>query len=243
MSRGRFWDYVASRARVLGALGALRDVGGTGGVEHEGGVRRPRGSSVEQDGLGPFPPLAVAGPRPLSRSKLDRLRWTGRHAGCEPQARHVQVAEVVRRVVRGGGRAAAVTVRMAPGLPVVAGDSRRMEAAIAGLVDHAIRRNPLGDRVLVRAEVAGTGPDPGSDRAAGRGGSSPGRARVEIRVSDHGTYEPPEARRRPPAGPRAHGPVGPALHHLVLAAGGRLAVEPTPGGGLTVVLLLDVAHE
>ncbi|WP_257032264.1 hypothetical protein [Streptomyces sp. 1331.2] len=42
---------------------------------------------------------------------------------------------------------------------------------------------------------------------------------------------------------RADGPVGPALHSLVLAAGGRLAVEPTPGGGLTVVLLLTVAYD
>ncbi|MBV2155917.1 hypothetical protein [Kitasatospora sp. SUK 42] len=273
MSRGKLWGYVASRARVLGALGAGSGVGGTGGVEDKGGARRPGSTPAGQEDLDPFRPLAMAGPRPLSRTELAQLRWTGRHAGCDPQARHVQVAEVVRRVVRGGGRATAVTVRIAPGLPVVVADARRLEAAIAGLVDHAMRRNPLGGRVLVRADVtdagitdagatnagitdagatdvevadAGvtdTGPDLGSNRAPGRGGPAPGRARVEVRVSDRGAHEPPGAREALSADPRAGGPVGPALHNLVLAAGGRLAVEPTPGGGLTVVLVLGVAYE
>ncbi|MFJ9845802.1 hypothetical protein ACIRYZ_36245 [Kitasatospora sp. NPDC101155] len=229
MARGKLWCYVASGARALGALGGARR-----------SDRRVGKGAPEV--LGPVPPVAVASPRTLSRTELDRLRWTGRQAGCEPQARHVQVAEVVHRVVRGGGRAAAVTVRMAPGLPVVAGDARRMEAAIAGLVDHAIRRSPLGDRVLVRAEITPT--RPAAPRAAtGRGGAARRRERVEIRISDRGSYEPPEAREWLPTGARATGPVGPALHSLVLAAGGRLAVEPTPGGGLTVVLLLAVAYD
>ncbi|MFI9364086.1 hypothetical protein ACIG5E_23990 [Kitasatospora sp. NPDC053057] len=229
MARGKLWGYVASGARALGALG------GAGGAERKGGT----GTA---EGLGPYPPIAMAGPRTLSRTELDQLRWTGRQAGCEPQARHVQVAEVVRRVVRGGGRAAAVTVRLAPGLPVVAGDARRLEAAVAGLVDHAIRRSPLGGRVLVRADIRRTGPT-APRTGAGRGTTAHGRERVEIRISDRGAYEPPEAREWPLAGVRAAGPVGPALHSLVLAAGGRLAVEPTPGGGLTVVLLLTVAYE
>ncbi|MFE5585039.1 hypothetical protein [Kitasatospora sp. NPDC056531] len=232
MARGKLWGYVASGARALGALG------GTGRSDRKGG----KGGKDALEGLGPVPPVAMASPRTLSRTELDRLRWTGRQAGCEPQARHVQVAEVVHRVVRGGGRAAAVTVRVAPGLPVVAGDARRMEAAIAGLVDHAIRRSPLGGRVLVRAEVTRT--RPAAPRAAtGRGATARRRERVEIRISDRGSYEPPEAREWMPPGVRATGPVGPALHSLVLAAGGRLAVEPTPGGGLTVVLLLAVAYD
>ncbi|MET8628826.1 hypothetical protein ABZW30_34660 [Kitasatospora sp. NPDC004669] len=229
MAHGKLWGYVASGARALGALG------GAGGTDH-------KGVEVTPEGLGQVPPVAMASPRSLSRTEMERLRWTGRHAGCEPRARHVQVAEVVRRVVRGGGRATAVTVRVAPGLPVVAGDARRLEAAIAGLVDHAIRRSPLGGRVLVRAEVARTGPT--APRAtAGRGTTARRRERVEIRISDRGSYEPPEAREWLLAGVRATGPVGPALHSLVLAAGGRLAVEPTPGGGLTVVLLLTVAYD
>ncbi|MFD5464377.1 hypothetical protein ACFWIQ_16365 [Kitasatospora sp. NPDC127059] len=247
MTRGKLWGYVASGARALGALGG---VGGAGAVDRKDDGGAP-------DGLGPFPPTAMAGPRTLSRTELDRLSWTGRQAGCEPQARHVQVAEVVRRVVRGGGRAVAVTVRLAPGLPVVAGDARRMEAAVAGLLDHAIRRSPLGSRVLVRADV--TRPGPAAPRTAaepditgqvttghgtsGRGTAGRSRERVEIRISDRGTYEPPEAREWLLAGVRASGPVGPALHSLVVAAGGRLAVEPTPGGGLTVVLLLAVAYD
>ncbi|MER7669633.1 ATP-binding protein [Kitasatospora sp. NPDC096128] len=232
MARGKLWGYVASGARALSALG-----GGAQSAERAGGV----------GGVGPYPPLAMAGPRTLSRTELDRLSWTGRQAGCEPQARHVQVSEVVRRVVRGGGRAAAVTVRLAPGLPVVAGDARRMEAAIAGLLDHAIRRSPLGDRVLVRADVKRAGlsaPRPAAGRGGtGRGTAGQSRERVEIRISDRGSYESPEAREWLLAGVRTTGPVGPALHSLVLAAGGRLAVEPTPGGGLTVVLLLSVAYD
>ncbi|MGW2373064.1 MULTISPECIES: ATP-binding protein [Kitasatospora] len=235
MARGKLWGYVASGARALGALGGAG--GGVGG----GGAGRKDGAGAS-NGLGPYPPIAMAGPRTLSRTELDQLRWTGRQAGCEPQARHVQVSEVVRRVVRGGGRAAAVTVRLAPGLPVVAGDARRMEAAVAGLVDHAIRRSPLGGRVLVRADVGRAGPA-APRTAAGRGTSARGRERVEIRISDRGAYEPPQTREWLLAGVRATGPVGPALHSLVLAAGGRLAVEPTPGGGLTVVLLLAVAYD
>ncbi|MEU6968680.1 hypothetical protein AB0A71_13230 [Kitasatospora aureofaciens] len=229
MARGKLWGYVASGARALGAFG------GAGGAEHKGAAGTP-------GGLGPYPPVEMAGPRTLSRTELDQLRWTGRQAGCEPQARHVQVAEVVRRVLRGGGRAAAVTVRMAPGLPVVAGDARRMEAAVAGLVDHAIRRSPLGGRVLVRADIRRTGPT-APRTGVGRGTTAHRRERVEIRISDRGTYEPPEAREWLLAGVRPSGPVGPALHSLVLAAGGRLVVEPTPGGGLTVVLLLTVAYD
>ncbi|MDH6709645.1 hypothetical protein P3T27_006393 [Kitasatospora sp. MAA19] len=228
MARGKLWGYVASGARALGALG------GSGG---------PGGRAVGEE-AGPFHPGAMATPRTLSRPELERVRWTGRLAGCEPQARHVQVAELVRRVVRGGGRAAAVTVQVAPGLPVVAGDARRLEAALAGLVDHAIRRDPLGGRVLVRAGMAGgSGAAAAALRSAGLSGAALPRGRVEIRVSDRGSSELPGAREWLLAGVRADGPVGPALHSLVLAAGGRLAVETTPGGGLTVVLLLVVAHD
>ncbi|MFE4518540.1 ATP-binding protein, partial [Kitasatospora sp. NPDC056783] len=183
-------------------------------------------------------PGAMAAPRALTRPELERLRWTGRQAGCEPTARHVQVADVVRRVVRGGGRAAVVTVRIAPGLPVVAADARRLEAAVAGLVDHAIRRSPVGGRVLVRVGVAGGA---SGRRAAGRAAAN--RGRVEIRISDRGAHESPEAHEWLFADVRRDGRAGPALHSLVLAAGGRLAVETTPGGGLTVVLLMTVAHD
>ncbi|MFF7995288.1 hypothetical protein ACFZDG_36660 [Kitasatospora xanthocidica] len=248
------WGYVASGARALAAFG------GTGGTGRRSGTGRAGGPAPAEgeEGLAPFQSGAMAAPRALSRTELERLRWTDREAGCEPTARHVQVADVVRRVVRGGGRSAAVTVRMAPGLPVVAGDARRLEAALAGLVDHAIRRNPPGGRVLVRADVAGgpsiwrpsgraaaaRGPGAGRGRAHddGRYGGR-GRGRVEIRISDRGAHVLPEAREWLLAGIRSDSPAGPALHSLVLTAGGRLAVESTPGGGLTVVLLLTVAHE
>ncbi|MFG2914950.1 sensor histidine kinase [Kitasatospora sp. NPDC048298] len=240
MARGRLWGYVASGARALGALGGTVGAVGAGGTGRRGGPGRvgARARAEAEEGPGPYSPGAPAAPRALSRTELERLRWTGRQEGCEPMARHVQVAEVLRRVVRGGDRAAAVTVRVAPGLPVVAGDARRLEAAVAGLVDHAIRRSPPGGRVLVRADVAG-----GASvlRAPGRTAETLGR--VEIRVSDQGAHEPSEARAWLIGGGRADGPVGPALRSLVVASGARLAVEPTPGGGLTVILLLTVAYD
>ncbi|MER7754953.1 ATP-binding protein [Kitasatospora sp. NPDC097643] len=243
MARRNLWGYVSSGARALGALGVAGGSGRVGAPGRVGGAGRVGGvggAALDED-PGPYHPGEMAGPRALSRSELERLRWTGRQAGCEPQARHVQVAEVVRRVVRGGGRAAVVTVRLAPGLPVVTGDARRLESALAGLVDHAIRRSPLGSRVMVRVDVAGAA---GARAVAPGGAGAVGRprGRVEIRVSDRGPCELPEAREWLLAGVRADGPVGAALHSLVLASGGRLAVECTPGGGLTVVLLLTVAH-
>ncbi|WP_031070568.1 hypothetical protein [Streptomyces sp. NRRL WC-3742] len=248
MARGKLWGYVASGARSgARALGAFGKPGRTGSASL--GHLRETAAGVAAEGLGAVRPGVVAGPRALTGPELDRLRWSGRQAGCGPMARHVQVAEVLRRVVRGGGRAAGVTVQVAAGLPVVAGDARRLEAAVAGLVDHAIRRSPLGARVSVRAEVAGglpEGLDGGPARlgagpaAVGRGG---GRGRVEIRIADRGWYDAPQAGEWLLAGVRQGAPVGPALHSLVLAAGARLAVEPTPGGGLTVVLLMAVAQE
>ncbi|WP_395293182.1 hypothetical protein ACF9IK_05935 [Kitasatospora hibisci] len=199
----------------------------------------------------------MAGPRPLSRAELERVRWTVRPIGCGPQPQHVQVAEVVQRVLRGGGRAAAVSARIPGGLPVVKGDARRLETALAGLVDHAVRRSPAGSAVVVRAEVAAGGrtrPRRAGDAddaggLGGGGGPDPesgwrgAPARVEVRVVDRGPCELPEARQWLLAGMRTSGPVGPAVHGLVRAAGGRLAVEQTPGGGLTVVLALTVALE
>ncbi|WP_344331992.1 sensor histidine kinase, partial [Kitasatospora putterlickiae] len=165
----------------------------------------------------------------------------------EADARHVQPAELVGRVLRGGGRAASVTARVPVGLPVVVADSVRLEAALAGLVDHAIRRNPQGTRVLVRAD-----PLPGPDgRFGGRGGATE-PARVEVRVVDRGASEAPGARQwlfGRPAGTAAGdpedgtGPVGPSMAGLVRAAGGRMEVEQTPGGGLTVVVVLSVARD
>ncbi|MFJ9694455.1 hypothetical protein [Kitasatospora sp. NPDC101183] len=249
MARGKLWGYVASGARALGAFGGAFAGPGRKG---EAGHLRETTVGAAAEGLGAVRPGVVAGPRALTGAELDRLRWSGRQAGCGPLARHVQVAEVLRRVVRGGGRAAGVTVRVAPGLPVVAGDARRLEAAVAGLVDHAIRRSPLGARVSVRAEVAGGvrgGVQGGAAELAGLSGPSGSsaregaRGRVEIRIADRGWYDAPQAGEWLLAGVRHGAPVGPALHSLVLAAGARLAVEPTPGGGLTVVLLLVVARD
>ncbi|WP_406195639.1 hypothetical protein OH807_07885 [Kitasatospora sp. NBC_01560] len=229
MARGKLWGYVASGARVFGGLGAFGGVGGAGaGGGHGGGAD---GDAAAAGGPVRLPRGPMAGPRALSRSELERVHWTDRGDGCGPQAPHVQVAESVRRVLRGGGRAGAVVTRIPAGLPVVVADGRQLESALAGLVDHAIRRSLPGDRVLIRADVV-----------PGRPGSGvAGRARVELRVVDRGSSVLPEARQWLLAGLPAAGPAGATGDGLVRAAGGRLAVEQTPGGGLTVVLTLAVA--
>ncbi|MFF2954787.1 hypothetical protein ACFVVU_25990 [Kitasatospora sp. NPDC057965] len=298
MAGGKLWGYVASGARALGGLGPLGRSGalagarllkgvGAGGRPEPGGRAGALGGAVATavaGGQGRSGPGGMAGPQPLSRPELERLRWTDRAGGCVPDARHVQPAELVGRVLRGGGRASAVTARVPVGLPVVVADSVRLEAALAGLVDHAIRRNPPGTRVLVRADAlpgpagrpAGRGASGGPGGSGGRGraefaevvgGSDPwaaAPARVELRVVDRGSSEPPEARRwlfgrvhgggpggagGGAGGGRAGGPeggserVGPSISGLVRSAGGRLEVEQTPGGGLTVVVVLTVARD
>ncbi|MFF2660209.1 hypothetical protein ACFVUH_22975 [Kitasatospora sp. NPDC058032] len=288
MAGGKLWGYVASGARALGGLGPLgrsgalagarllKGVGGGGRPEPVGRAGALGGAvaTVAAGGHGRSGPGGMAGPQPLSRPELERLRWTDRAGGCVPDARHVQPAELVGRVLRGGGRASAVTVRVPVGLPVVVADSVRLEAALAGLVDHAIRRNPPGTRVLVRADaLPGPAGRPGGRGASGGsggwgraefaevfGGPDPWAAesaRVELRVVDRGSSEPPEARRwlfgraygGGAGGGRAGGPeggserVGPSISGLVRSAGGRLEVEQTPGGGLTVVVVLTVARD
>ncbi|MFF1796218.1 hypothetical protein ACFVXQ_18695 [Kitasatospora sp. NPDC058263] len=267
MARGKLWGYVASGARALGGFGAF---GAAAGGGRGGGPGAGEDGTGEKAGFGPAdgfgrPPAGVmAGPRELSSPELERVRWTDRAEGCGPRAPHVQVADVVQRVLRGGGRAGQVAVRIPAGLPVVVADARRLESALAGLVDHAIRRSPWGARVLVRADVVDAGAvDPGvrdfggrdvprAGAGAGAGGAAglasaagpgAGRARVELRVVDRGQSELPEARQWLLAGLRSAGAAGPAVDGLVRAAGGRLAVEQTPGGGLTVVLALSVARE
>lgn len=237
MAGGKLWGYVASGARVLGGLGPLGRSGALAGarlLKGVGGGGRPEpdrpgamiAAPIGTVGAGSPGRSAVggmAGPQLLSRPELERLRWIDRAGGCVPDARHVQVAEVVGRVLRGGGRGASVVVRLPVGLPVVIADAPRLEAALAGLVDHAIRRSPTGARVLVRADPL-PGPDgllgarggvgPGGvfgRRAAGKGSLGKGAftggafggseawtadpARVELRVVDRGASEPPDARR------------------------------------------------
>ncbi|MFJ4093265.1 hypothetical protein ACIPYS_16940 [Kitasatospora sp. NPDC089913] len=343
MAGGKLWGYVATGARALGGLGPLGRSGALAGarlLKGVGGGGRPEPDRQASMLAAPIGTVGagtpgrsagggMAGPQLLSRPELERLRWIDRAAGCVPDARHVQVAEVVGRVLRGGGRGASVVVRLPVGLPVVIADAPRLEAALAGLVDHAIRRSPAGARVLVRADPlpgpegllgarGGVGPggmfgrgtsgrgSPGKGAlgkgALGKGAFSGGSptggaiggaaawtaepARVELRVVDRGTSEPPEARQWllagmygepgiPGAGwapgggsggPGSGGgsgwatggagdttvprrgkgrpePVGPSISALVRAAGGRLRVEQTAGGGLTVVLVLAVARD
>lgn len=250
MARGKLWGYVASGARALGGFGAF---GGTGGSGRGGGPGGGVNGTEEAAGFGPAAgpgrPRAgvMAGPRELTRPELERVHWTDRAEGCGPRAPHVQVADVVQRVLRGGGRAGQVAVRIPAGLPVVVADARRLESALAGLIDHAIRRSPWGARVLVRADVTDAPQGPAGAAGSGARGSSAGpggiRARVELRVVDRGQSELPEARQWLLSGLRPAGAAGPAVDGLVRAAGGRLAVEQTPGGGLTVVLVLAVARE
>ncbi len=123
----------------------------------------------------------------------------------------------------GGAGAHAVRLQLPQGLPPVVADGPELGRAVAELVGHAVRRSPPGVRVLVRAAVA-AGADGRLDR-------------VEIRIVDRGTSVPGGARYWSTGGL----PGGPAVSALLRAAGARIGVEETPGGGLTAVLVLRLA--
>jgi two-component system, OmpR family, sensor histidine kinase KdpD len=111
------------------------------------------------------------------------------------------------------------------GLPGVETDPSLVERAIANVVDNALAWSPDGEVVLVDA-VAGP-------------------KQVQVRVVDHGPGIPVDARATmflpfQRHGDRSNGAgVGLGLavaRGLLVAVGGELAVEDTPGGGTTMVI-------
>ncbi|MEJ1112994.1 ATP-binding protein [Paenarthrobacter sp. CCNWLY172] len=127
-----------------------------------------------------------------------------------------------------------------PNLPPVQADAGMLERVVANIVENAVKYAPESDVVLTAR--AGAGITLG-DRPAG-----------ELRIVDHGRgvgseevltmFQPFQRFGDSPApGHTAGGGIGLGLavaKGFCEAMGGRLAAEPTPGGGLTMVVTLPL---
>ena len=131
-------------------------------------------------------------------------------------------------------------IDMADGLPLVDVDYLLMEQVFCNLLENAARYTPAGTAVTVRADVV----VPGGGAGAGE---------VEVAVIDHGPGVPEQERDRifdEFYRPRVEGrgPVGTGMglaivKGIVEAHGGRIRVEPTPGGGATFAFRIPLARE
>ncbi|MFI0479584.1 ATP-binding protein [Actinomadura sp. 9N215] len=138
--------------------------------------------------------------------------------------RTVAAEDVVPRVLADMGPAE-VQISVPDGLPEMRADPALLERVLANLLTNAVRYNPPGEPVLVTA--------------------SSHADRIELRVIDRGPGIPPENRDRvfepfQRLGDRDNTTgvgLGLALARgLAEAMGGSIAIEETPGGGLTMVL-------
>jgi two-component system sensor histidine kinase KdpD len=143
--------------------------------------------------------------------------------------RDVGLEEVVPAAIKGlGERGSAVDVSVDETLPRVHADAALLERAVANVVDNAVAWSPPGKAVRVEAgAIAG---------------------RVDLRVVDQGPGIPADQRERvflpfQRLGDQSNGTgtgLGLAVARgFVEAMGGEIAVEDTPGGGLTMVVSLD----
>ena len=140
------------------------------------------------------------------------------------------VADAVAGALRSlSGPTGSVEVRVADDLPAVLADRSLLERAIANVVDNARRYSPAGSPVTVSAEMVG--------------------GRVHVCVADRGPGIPSDRRdgvRAPFQRLDDHGGDGVGLglsivDGFVRAMGGSVVLDDTPGGGLTVTLVLTAS--
>jgi two-component system sensor histidine kinase KdpD len=132
----------------------------------------------------------------------------------------------------------AIRVDLAPNLPLIDADLGMLERVIANIAENALKYAPGSDVAIV-------GPSGGSATA-----TIEGRPCGELRIVDHGRgvsaanvitmFEPFQRLDDAPDG------LGIGLGLAVAkgfteAMGGQLAAEPTPGGGLTMVIRLPLS--
>ncbi|HEY8663254.1 MAG TPA: ATP-binding protein, partial [Propionibacteriaceae bacterium] len=136
--------------------------------------------------------------------------------------------EVLRGVVRrGAGR---LELDIPDTLPLVVADGGLLERVIANLVDNAERHVGTGEQVLIKAYAA--------------------ESNVVVEVVDHGPGVAPDRLEEIFApfqhfGDRTTTGVGLGLaiaRGFTEAMSGTLAASPTPGGGLTMTITLEVAR-
>ena len=143
-----------------------------------------------------------------------------------------EVVDSVLAIIAPKAEAGRVTLaaHLAPGLGPVSADRDRLAQILINLVDNAVKYTPAGGRVTVGARRTEDG-------------------RVEVAVADTGVGIPPADLPRiterfyrvDKARSRELGGTGLGLaivKHLVLAHGGALAIDSTPGRGTTVRVTL-----
>ncbi|WCO67161.1 sensor histidine kinase KdpD [Iamia majanohamensis] len=152
----------------------------------------------------------------------------------EPATQHVAVEDVVAGALRSisGLDAHPLDIDVSPEIPLVRADPGLLERALANVVANAVAASPPGVAVRVAASSLGD--------------------EVQLRVIDRGpgVAEADRERmfqpfQRPGDAPAGSG-VGLGLavaRGIVDAMGGRVAVEDTPGGGLTMVIGLVAAPD
>jgi two-component system, OmpR family, sensor histidine kinase KdpD len=149
-----------------------------------------------------------------------------------PELRPVALDEVVPAAVAGlGDGADRVTIEIPESVPRVMADPALLERAVANLVDNAVAHSPADVPVRVEAGAVGE--------------------RVDVRIVDRGPGIPEVDRSRifepfQRLDDRRTGGVGVGLavaRGFVVAMGGELSVEDTPGGGTTMVVSLAAVEE
>ncbi|TQJ38143.1 two-component system sensor histidine kinase KdpD [Arthrobacter sp. SLBN-112] len=130
-----------------------------------------------------------------------------------------------------------IRIDLAPGLPAVDADQGMLERVIANIVENALKYAPDSDVIIVGVSAGTRGADDGGTRFG------------ELHIVDHGQgvpaaavegmFQPFQRLDDAPAG------LGMGLGLAVAkgfteAMGGQLLAEPTPGGGLTMIIRLPL---
>ncbi len=138
------------------------------------------------------------------------------------------LGEVIPAMLAGLSEPARVSWQIDPDARTGIADAGLLDRVLANIAENALRYQPPGRPVTVRAS-----------RVADR---------VEIRVTDHGVGVPDDDQERifQPFQRRGDAQAGNGLglglavaRGLTEAMGGRVEAEPTPGGGLTMVVSLS----
>lgn len=123
-----------------------------------------------------------------------------------------------------------VEVALEPGLPRVSVGERELIDAVAEVLENAVHASPPGGQIAVRARRRAAAPD--------------APPRVVIEIADGGAGLSPEAlsaalRPFTTSKPNAAGTGLALAHRHIVDSGGRLAIDPAAGGGLTVHIELS----